>query len=58
MSDFLSGTVLLNQWFLEKKLDLFEIRNWFAYSGEIYGVNVNLLKKEFENPNPDKIIEF
>ena len=28
------------------------------YSGEIYGVNVDLLKKEFENPNPDKIIEF
>ncbi|GAB6076105.1 DUF309 domain-containing protein [Desulfurobacterium crinifex] len=28
------------------------------YSGEIHGVNVNRLKKELENIDPDKIIEF
>ena len=28
------------------------------YSGEIHGVNVDRLKKELENIDPDKIIEF
>ena len=28
------------------------------YSGEIYGVNVDLLKKEIEKPDSNKIIEF
>jgi len=29
-----------------------------SYSGEIYGVNVDLLKKEIEKPDSNKIIEF
>jgi hypothetical protein len=28
------------------------------YSGKIYKIDVDRLKKELENPNPDKIIEF
>ena len=29
-----------------------------SYSGKIYKIDVDRLKKELENPNPDKIIEF